>query len=87
MLVLSDMIWRFRRPYLLIAVTILTFAGSKKETKRLIFSRYSSGAIWLKYGLKKIGGGRNFSMFSLHRDGFGSWRSVVASTGQEIHLA
>jgi len=87
MFVLSAISWRFLRPYFLIAVTILTFAESKKETKRLIFSKYSSGAIWLKYDLKKIGGGRNFSTFSLHWDGFGSWGTFVTSTGQEIHLA
>src|SRR5437016_14587456 len=63
MLVLLAMSWRFLRPYFLIAMIILTFWLSKKETKRLIFSKYSSGAIWLKYGPKKTWGSRNFSRF------------------------
>src|SRR5438309_5441293 len=85
-LVLSAMSWRFLRPYFFIAVAILTFSGSKNETKRLILSRYSCGAIWLKYDSKKIGGGRNFSRFCSHRDGFGSWGTFVTITGQQIHL-
>src|SRR3989442_8567265 len=56
MFVLLAMSWRFLRPYFLIAMIILTFWWSKKETKRLIFSKYSSGAIWLKYGPKKTWG-------------------------------
>src|SRR5205823_13363045 len=81
--VLLAMSWRFLRPYFLIAMMILTFWWSKKETKRLIFSKYSSGAIWLKYGSKKIGGSRNFSRFCLHWARLWSRQTWIAPIGQQ----
>src|SRR5712664_3989390 len=86
MFVLFAISWRFLKPYFLIAMMILMFWWSKKETKRLILRKYSSGAIWLKYGQKKTGGIRNFSTFSLHRNGLGSWWTGLTVAQVENHL-
>src|SRR5947207_13821749 len=83
MFVLLAMSWRFLRPYFLIAMMIWTFWWYKKETNRLIFCNYSSGAIWLKYGPKRIGGSRNGSRLCQHWDRLWSWQTWNAHIGQD----
>src|SRR5947199_10858825 len=86
MFVLLAMSWRFLRPYFLIAMMILTFWWSKKETKRLIFSKSSSGAIWLKYGPKKIGGVETFQGFVYIGIVFGVGRPGSPASANKHHL-
>jgi hypothetical protein len=62
---------------------ILMFWWSRKETKRLILCKYSSGAIWLKYGQRKSRG--HSELFNVFPTWEWSWELVDcrASNRQE----